>query len=258
MLPAIIPFYKKPEQLERCRKCLEAQSVPVEIFVRDNNVDNIFFTAAINEGIKKYLSQDCKYMTVLNQDMYLEPNAIEEMVKFMDSHPKCGISVPLQLRSDDPQFVFCAGGFEAFPLGKHLFGKLEEFKENMEIPWANGACMVLRKEMIREIGILDENMKLLCSDSDYSFTARSRGWEIWSIVSARGIHEHGVSGKNTNVEMEKLKINDRIYFADKWLTGDLYRGLTIEGPRLFQNEVEKVMQRLRKAKQDLEAQEAPR
>jgi GT2 family glycosyltransferase len=258
MLPVIIPHYKKPEQLKRCIECLEKQSAPVEIFVHDNSVDNIYFTAAINKGIRKYLDSDCKYIAAINQDMYLEPNAIEEMIKFMDSHPQCGICVPLQLKSDNPEYVICAGGFEAFPAGKHLFGKLEEFKEDMEIPWANGACIFLRKEMIFEIGLLDKNLKLLCSDSDYSFTARSKGWEIWTAVKARGIHEHGVSGKNTNIEMEKLKINDTIYFADKWLTGNLYRALTLEGPRMSAEELEQIMQRLHNALQTLETYESPK
>lgn len=81
---------------------IKSQTVPVEIFVRDNNDDNVYFTAAVNEGIKRYLGEDCKYILMLNQDMYLEPTAVEEMVTFMDSHPKCGIGAPLQLHSQNP------------------------------------------------------------------------------------------------------------------------------------------------------------
>ncbi|MGD9181456.1 MAG: glycosyltransferase, partial [Desulfobacterales bacterium] len=91
MIPVIIPFYKNKDQLEKCIAHLKNQTMPVEIFIRDNSEDNIFFTAAINEGIRNFLNQNCQYIIILNQDMYLESIAVEEMVKFIDSHPLCGI-----------------------------------------------------------------------------------------------------------------------------------------------------------------------
>ena len=181
MIPAIIPYYKNSSQLARCLSHLEAQTVSVDIFIRNNDEDNVYFTSAINEGIKQYLGRPCKYMLVLNQDMYLEHNAVEQMTEFMDSHPRCGIGAPLQLHSSNPAYVVFAGGCQAFPMGKHAYGDLKEFTKDQQILWANGACMILRKEMIQEIGLLDKNFLLIGSDSDYSFTARLRGWQVWRI-----------------------------------------------------------------------------
>lgn len=222
MIPVIIPAYKNKDQLEKCITYLNNQTVPVEIFVRDNSDDNIYFTAAVNEGLRKYLEADCKYILILNQDMYLDPDAVEKMAAFMDIHPKCGIGAPLQLNSQDRNSVICAGGREAFPFGKHFCGNASNFIKDGQIFWANGACMILRKEMIREIGLLDEKLVFVGSDSDYSFTARSRGWQVWCIVSARGIHECGASGTISNPTIEALKIRDMVYFGEKWLTGELY------------------------------------
>jgi hypothetical protein len=186
--------------------------VPVEIFVRDNDGDNVYYTAAVNEGIKKYLGQPCKYILVLNQDMYLERAAVETMAAFMDSHPNCGIGAPLQLHSGNPDYVIFAGGCEAFPLGKHQHGPLQEFTEDREILWANGACMILRKEMIREIGV----------------------------------------GKLCEPNVELLKIKDMIYFGHKWLTGELYRNLSHKGANLTPEWVSQAMNDLRKAQRELE------
>ena len=47
---------------------------------------------------------------------------------------------------------------------------------------------------------------LIGSDSDYCFTARSRGWQIWRIVGAGGINEYGVAGVSADVDIETLKI----------------------------------------------------
>ncbi|MHC4626264.1 MAG: tetratricopeptide repeat protein, partial [Planctomycetota bacterium] len=253
MIPVIIPSYGKAEQLDRCTAHLKAQTVAVEVFVRDNNVDNVYFTAAINEGITKYLDTDCRFIVLLNQDMYLEPGAIEEMTRFMDSHPQCGIGMPLQLHSENPDFVVCGGCLEAFPFGRHQQGPLSEFTQDEQLFWANGACMILRKEMIREIGLLDKNLLFIGSDSDYCFTARSRGWQVWRIANARGIHEHGASGAVADPNMDSLKINDMLYFGKKWLSGGLYRGLSAEGKDCSPEAVEMVMNQLAEAAAEQQA-----
>jgi len=252
MIPAIIPYYKNKSQLEKCVSHLEAQTAEVEVFVRDNDIDNVYYTAAVNEGIRKYLSRACTYILVLNQDMYLEPAAVQEMAAFMDTHPDCGIGAPLQLYGQNPDCVIFAGGCEAFPMGKHQHGPLSEFAHDEQILWANGACMILRKEMIQEIGLLDERYVFIGSDSDYSFAARLRGWQVWRIAGARGIHEHGASGKLCDPKIELLKIRDMIYFGRKWLTGDAYRELSHEDARLTPEVIAGIMNELRRTKIELE------
>jgi GT2 family glycosyltransferase len=253
IIPAVIPYYKNKNQLEKCVAHLNKQTIEgIEIFIRDNSNDNIYFTAAVNEGIKKYLSQPCEYILVLNQDMYLEPSAVQIMTAFMNSHPECGIAAPLQLNAKDTDYVICGGSYEAFPLGKHQHGRLSEFTEDEQILWSNGACMILRKEMVREIGLLDENFVFIGSDSDYCFTARSRGWQIWRIAGARGIHEHGDSGVSGNIDIEILKIKDMIYFGRKWLSGELYREMAYEGKNYTPEIIDNIMNQLRDAKSRLE------
>ncbi|MCF7955581.1 MAG: glycosyltransferase family 2 protein [Phycisphaerae bacterium] len=247
MIPVIIPFFGSIDQFNKCKQHLDDQTVEVEIFVRDNNKENIYFTAAINEGIGNYLDSDCKYMIILNQDMYLEPNAVEEMIKFMDSHPECGIAMPLQLSSQNPGVVTCAGGTQAFPHGVHLHGDIADFAEDKMIHWANGACMILRKETIRQIGLMDENFMLIGSDSDYCFTARARGWQIWAIAAAKGIHDHGLTSKTSDPTIESIKLHDMYYFGMKWLNGGLYRDLADNGHDQTPQEVDKIMNQLKNA-----------
>ena len=252
MIPVIIPGYKNKNQFNRCVTHLKNQTVEVEIFARDNSYDNIYFTEAINEGLKRYLTRDCEYIIILNQDMYLEPNAVEQMVRFMDSHPQCGIGTPLQLHSENSDYVICAGGLKAFPFGKHIHGPLSEFTQDEQIRWGNGACMIFRKEMIQQIGLLDKNFVLIGSDSDYCFTARSRGWHIWRIAAAKGIHEYGASGAIPDMDIEILKIKDMLYFGQKWLTGELYKELAYEGKLFTTETINKIMSELKKSKSELE------
>jgi GT2 family glycosyltransferase len=252
MIPVIIPAYKNKSKLAKCMAHLKNQTIETEIFVRDNDSDNVYFTAAVNQGIRKYLDRPCQYILVLNQDMYLEPSAVETMAAFLDSHPECGIGAPLQLYDKDPDYVIFAGGNEAFPAGQHQHGPLSEFTEDEQVFWCNGACMMLRKTLIQEIGLLDENFTFIGSDSDYCLTARSRGWQVWRIAGARGIHECGASGASDDANIEILKIKDILYFAKKWLTGRLYEEIAYEGKNLSPETVNKIVTDLEQTQSELE------
>ncbi|MBT8339275.1 MAG: glycosyltransferase family 2 protein [Desulfatitalea sp.] len=249
MIPVIIPFYKHRHQLDKCLAHLKRQTMPVETFIRDNTHDNIYFTAAINEGIRHFLPSPAHYLILLNQDMYLEPTAVTEMVNFMNRNPGCGIGAPVQLHPRRPDYAIWAGGFDAFPMGKHLHGPLDRFRNDAPLHWANGACMILRKQMVQEIGLLDKNLIFIGSDSDYSFSARARGWSIWRIGAAHGVHDHGASGNSGNPIIEMIKARDMLYFSKKWLTGELYRKMALEGDRLTPERVKTMVDELTRTKQ---------
>lgn len=247
-IPVIVPYYRNRQQLDKCIEHLNRQTVPVDIFIRDNSVNNVYFTAAVNEGIKRYLNHDVQYMLILNQDMYLESDAVEKMVQFMNSHPECGIGTPLQLDPRNPDYVIYAGGLAAFPVGQHMHGELSEFTKDTPIAWGNGACMIIRKDMVEEIGMLDKNLVFFASDSDYSFTARTRGWQVWRIANARGVHDlHGAGGATDNPEIELLKLRDLMYFSKKWLTAEAFREMSYEGRRLTPANVSNLVSELKKA-----------
>jgi len=228
-LPVVIPYYLAEESLKKCISALEASNYqPLEIFIRDNSCDNVLFTAAINEGLRKFsFDTKYKYILVLNQDAYVYHNAIDLLIEVMDKNPNCGIACPIQVKHDKSGFYW-AGSYEAFPLGRHKC-ELDSNEDIFETYWANGAAMLLRTSMIREIGLLDENMKFICSDSDYSFTARSRGWKIFVSSRARVAHSSGTSGIASDGFITKQKISDAIYFGEKWLSGDVFKKLSYEG-----------------------------
>lgn len=229
----VIPHYKAPEALQIAIAHLQKQrGIQTEIFVRDNSEDNILFTRAVNEGLRKFAYSDAyDYVLVLNQDANLHEECLQQMVQTMQQNPLAGICAPIALSRD--KSVNWAGSAEAFPWGRHVGYNLTQLpKQPFETHWINGACMLLRTATLREIGLLDENMKFICSDADISFTARARGWQCLVVPSAFVEHELGGSASTTNYWLNKIKLEDQLYFARKWLTGDLYRGLAVEGPQL--------------------------
>ncbi|MBI1778858.1 MAG: glycosyltransferase family 2 protein [Proteobacteria bacterium] len=241
MTPAIIPFYRERQKLERCLSHLQRQTRPVRPVVIDNNVVNRYFTEAVNSGLRTVLASEATYALVLNQDMYLEPDAVERLTDFLDSTPRAGIAAPLHLSTAQPNHVDFAAGQDAFPLGFYLNGPPEAFTGDREVHWVSGACMLLRVDAIRDIGLFDSNMRFLGSDSDYCFTARARGWSVHVVGAARGAHDTGASNVEADQALELVKVQDILYFASKWLTGALYRHLAFEGERLTEARVREVV-----------------
>ncbi len=250
VVPIIIPFYKAHDKLKKCQAAIAAQSWPeCETFVRDNTHDNILYTAAINEGLAKYCYRDdVRYVIVLNQDAYMHKDCVRTLVEFMDAHPDSGIACPLQyaeteggvrwggpgtpLSVSGKRVVTWGGSYQAFPFGAHRKDDFASYKEPFETYWANGACMMIRVETVRECGLFDRNMRFICSDSDYSFTARARGWKVHVVPKALCQHATGASGAESNPAIELVKCRDAAYFAEKWLSAGLYRRLAYEGPTL--------------------------
>ena len=232
-IPIIIPHYKAQESLAKTIEALQKQAYcEVEIFIRDNSVDNILWTKAVNEGLRKYcFNNNFKYCLILNQDAILEPDALSIMVNAMEENEKIGICTPTIINSFGK--VSC-GMLDAYPWGTGIVYSKDNYpKLKFETYWATGACMLIRSEMVKEIGLFDENMEFICSDCDFSFTAKSRGYIV--VVEPLAIVHHTSSGSsNSDVDspLNLIKWKDQLYFGKKWISGDLYKSLSYEGKHL--------------------------
>ena len=248
-VPVVIPYYKAPEKIERCLAALaEQEDVTTEVFVRDNSNDNILYTKAVNEGLRKYCYSDAyDHVLVLTQDAYLQPDCLAKLVAAMEYDPQCGIVAPVQVNSQGGISWF--GSLQAFPWGVHRLDGRIGLPVPINTYWANGACMLLRTAMVREIGLLDENMLFIASDSDYSMTARSRGWHV--MVAPNAVIEHsldasGGASSAPNPFINKTKLKDVLYFAKKWANGDLFREISYAPEELTPEAIAKAVENLSK------------
>jgi len=227
----VIPSYKNEEQLKRCKEAIKNTTYPYLIIqVEDNNKVNRGFTKACNCGIKTAWDRVDDYFIVLNQDCYLHKDSIKNMVDFMDKNPKCAIAGIKQISDTDEDLIIHGGCKEAFPTGVHISGKKSngDCNVNKQMPWINGACMIVSKKAIREIGLMDEIFFLIGSDSDWCYTARQRGWEVWYIANAEAIHEGGASMKPPDKNVENIMKLDIVNWRDKWIVGGSFRELSLE------------------------------
>lgn len=220
LMPVIVPAYKRPDQLEKCREALKAQkSITAALTVHDNSEDNIGFTKAINRCLRMLMREDYPLALLLNQDCYLKPTALKAFGDFMQAHPRCAIVGAMQLHSQDEDIIVHAGCKQAYPNGVHIGGLVSrgECNEARQMPWVNGACMGVRMDALKEFGLLDEGMFLVGSDSDLCYTARLREWEVWYSPDIRCVHDFGESVTPTSKTVADIMRKDMAYWRDKWV-----------------------------------------
>src|SRR5579862_5463805 len=228
-VPVIIPYYKNKDQLDKCLAALAAQDSPVEPWVYDNSIENLYYTKAENAGLKRAIKEGREFAVCCTQDVYMRPNTISNMLEFFRTHPRCAIGGPKQVLAADEDYIIHAGCTIAYPAGRHHWGRKSQghHTKSAKMPWINGACMFARMDAVIEFGLMDENMLMLGSDSDWCYTARARGWEVWYIAETEVIHEAGVSSKPT-AALQPLFATDMNFWREKWVGSTLHARLDQE------------------------------
>jgi len=207
----ILVLYGDRQELDRCVESVEKYCKDYKLHIIDNNKENKGFTKAVNDGI---LAGSAPYVWLLNQDAIVMEGAQEALIKRIQSGDKVGIAGSMQIDFDDHDLIRHGGTIRAFPAGAHKGGRISmghcRFPEKQT--WVNFASVMFSREMIRHIGVLDENMFLLYSDSDYCYWARYRGWEVWYEPESKVYHRLGKASKSASEWQKK----DMEAFMDKW------------------------------------------
>jgi len=230
----IIPHYGDDSDLRRCKASLKnvKEMERVKVVVIDNNKNNIGFTRAVNQGIRE--NPGAAFYWILNNDTVVQKDALAELLKAMKKYPKVGIAGSQLIDLNNQDIIVWGGSLDVIP-GVHKSGSLSlgQLQEPTYERWATFGSVLIRADMVHEIGLLDERYFLICSDSDYCFTARSRGWKVLHWPKSKVFHdeEEGVSRvQNVKRDEKTLKIlgNDQRLFADKWMNGRLFMEMETE------------------------------
>jgi GT2 family glycosyltransferase len=166
------------------------------------------FAFGNNAGIHLALADAAlpDYVLLLNPDTVVRPGAIPALVEFMDSHPKAGIAG--SLLETPAGGVDCSAHTIHSPLseleGGARLGLISRLLadhvvspplRNQAHPcdWVSGACMIVRRSVIEDIGLMDDRFFLYFEEVDYCWRAKQAGWEIWYVPQARVLHLEGAS-----------------------------------------------------------------
>ncbi len=203
-LSIIIVNYNTPELTADCIKSIKkfTKNLKYEIILIDNSIDNKGFTGGNNVGMKKAKG---RYVLLLNSDTLIHDNVLGEMIGWLDASPKIGIAT-CALKNKDGSIQPTGGYFPTlFRVFSWMLIQDLPFVDNFikpfhpksgfyreaekDIDWVTGAFMMIRREVIDQIGYLDEDYFMYTEDTDYCY--RARKWRIaynpkWAITHFGG------------------------------------------------------------------------
>jgi N-acetylglucosaminyl-diphospho-decaprenol L-rhamnosyltransferase len=169
------------------------------------------FTGGNNHVLRQALAAADmpEYVWLLNADTVVQAGALRALVEFMDGHPKVGIAGSQMVAPQE-----WGGEIQGSPY--RFMGILSELdrglrlgvvtrllsgytvavptpKENARAQWVAGCSMIIRRQVLEEVGLLDEGLYTYFDDIDYCLNAGRRGWEVWYVPGSRVTHWEGAS-----------------------------------------------------------------
>lgn len=235
----IVVSYNTAALLRRCLASLAGIVMPHEIVVVDNAsrdesaalvadefpavrlialTANLGYAGGTNRALAA-LAPDCAAVLVLNPDTEAAAGAIDTLAAFLERHPRVGVVGPRLLNPDGSlqraAFRFpslLSTVIDLFPPGEVLPGRLYDsvwhgrYREELgdaafAIDYPLGACMLVRREVIDHVGVMDERYFMYSEEVDWCRRIKSAGWAIWQVPAARVVHIGGAATSQTRVRM---------------------------------------------------------
>jgi N-acetylglucosaminyl-diphospho-decaprenol L-rhamnosyltransferase len=183
------------------------------------------FAAANNIAIR---NTESRYVLLLNPDTVVEPYTLCQMIAFMDSQPDVGICGP-RILFPDGRFQSCGYRFPTLlseirqsknvgSIIRWIIGeppRLVIEQAPADVDWVDGACFLIRRTVIQEIGLLDEQYFLYAEELDWCFRARQAKWRICALPSIRMVHYQGQSSAQMSDFSLALLIETRLRYYRK-------------------------------------------
>ncbi|MSU75480.1 MAG: glycosyltransferase family 2 protein [Candidatus Magasanikbacteria bacterium] len=218
-------------QDDRTRKCLETVILPQS--------SNLGFAGGNNVGIKMALEQGCDYVYLHNQDGFVEPGTVRKLVEAMEQDKTIGAAQSLIMLYPEINLVNTLGNayhYLGFGYSQGLRERLSDqtspraplLEERVQstainnslssrrgiegevslatpdIGYASGASLMLRSDLLRQHGLLDEDFFAYHEDLEYSLRLKSLGYKIVVVPASKFYHEYSfIHNKNKYYLMER-------------------------------------------------------
>lgn len=217
----IIDNDSKDNTAELIKKELENFSVPYKMVV---NPSNNGFAGGHNQA---YRDTDSEYFLLLNQDMYLQPDCLEKMVKFLDENKKVAAVSPRLMRWDFKAVEkdslaefgmtdsidalglkifrnrrvieqYTQQNWEEVKMDPHFHGDDSTLKA-LEVFGASGAFPMMRRNIIKQVAFsgdqfLDESYHAYKEDVDLSFRLQAAGFQSYILLDTVAYHDRAGAG----------------------------------------------------------------
>lgn len=243
---SIVTYKTDTEELKKCFASLSSPQV-LKIYVVDNSSlqyladfcneqekveyitsENVGYGAAHNKAIRKALEAGVKYHLVLNSDVYFEPESLERLSEYMDSHDDVAQVQPNIIYADGRMQYTC----RLLPTPANLIFrrflpkkmvermnyrymlKMFDHQSELNVPYHQGSFMFFRLECFKKVGLFDERFFMYPEDID--ITRRMHKYYrtmFWPGVTI--VHAHRAASYKSK-KMLKIHMWNMCKYFTKW------------------------------------------
>jgi len=176
---------------------------------------NIGFTGGVNYGIKVSKKHKPEYFLLLNNDTEVKKDFLKNIISTAKSDSAIGVVSPMIYDYEKRNHVVFSGGYVNWLLGK-TFHRTDKANSIRTCKFITGCCFMIKKELIREIGTLDNRFFAYFEDAAYSVTATRAGYKCVCDPSAVIYHKGGASTEKTGPFKTYLISRNRILFVNNY------------------------------------------
>jgi len=159
---------------------------------------NLGFAGGNNVGIRHALEQGADYVWLLNNDTIVDPAALAELVNAAEASNAVGIVGSKIFFFSKPDVIWFAGGSIRQCSGtSHHRGHLNkdegQYNELTEVDYITGCSLLIKREVVAKIGLMDERFFLLFEEADWNQRAKKQGYKILYVPFSKVWHKVSVS-----------------------------------------------------------------
>jgi hypothetical protein len=249
-LAIVIVSYNTREMLRDCLKAIPAavNGLSFQVYVVDNNStdgsaemvaqefpevdltasrENLGFTRGNNVALAR---AQARHLLLLNPDTEAEPESLSRLVAFMDSHPEAGACGPKLLNTDGslqrngakfPTLLrefLSVTGLRRLAMRRYEtslgYGR-EDFDQLCEVDQVSGACLLVREEVMRQVGMLDERFFMFYEEVEWCWRIKKAGWKVYYVPDSRVTHHWMGSVKQQSKKMTALMFKSQLLYYQK-------------------------------------------
>jgi hypothetical protein len=190
------------------------------------NADNVGFARANNQALAQSQSE---YVLLLNSDTVVQPKALQHLLAFARLHPEAGGVGPRLLNPDGSLQISCYPLLTAWRecwrlmfldkvLARRATYDMARWNPTRprEVEVIQGACLLLRRSALDQVGFLDERYFMYSEEMDLCYRLQQVGWKLYWVPQAQVIHYGGASSAKMAEEMYVQLYHSKVQFQRKF------------------------------------------
>ena len=156
--------------------------------------ENLGFAGGCNLAMREALAEEPDYVLLLNNDVTVDRRFLDELVRAAEGLPDAAALCPKIYFHDRPTVICSTGGrLNPWAGAARQVGRGEEDRGQYEQvatrDYADGACMLIKREALERVGLLDEEYFAYWEETDWCARAAEAGYRCYYVPAARVWHK---------------------------------------------------------------------